>query len=285
MAGVENPRKEIITFLIITFLLSAIFYAFILNAQTMHAMGGLLTLGLMWCPGAAAIITRLAYHRSLRGMGWKFGKAKWLLLAYLLPVAYAVVPYVLTWLSGLGRFSTANLPADQPLPVFLAVNLTFLFLLGSVPSALGEEIGWRGMLVPQLSKLYSLPKVALISGLIWALWHAPVVVFADYGSGTPVLYALACFIVMVVGASFAFTWLRIKSGSLWTAVVLHASHNLIIQAILDPLTQDTGITPYIVTEFGIGLALAAGIMGVVFWRMMKGKAAGLEEMQAQAQAA
>lgn len=277
----ENPRKEIITFLVLTFALSAVFWVLILGAGGIEAMGGLLVMGLMWCPGVSAMITRLVYHRSLRGLGWKLGRAKWLLLAYLLPVAYAVVPYVITWMSGLGEFSTANVPANQSLPGWIITNLTVLFLLGSVPSALGEEIGWRGFLVPQLFKQMSLTKTALISGGIWALWHAPLILFGDYGSGTPGLYALASFVILVISISFPFAWLRIKSGSLWTGVVLHASHNLIIQAILDPLTQDTGITPYIVTEFGIGVAAAAVITAWVFWRMWKGEAVRWKSIPAQ----
>lgn len=272
MAHKENPRREVITFLIFTFAFSAVFWILVLQAKSINAQGGLLTLGLMWCPGISAMLTRFIYHRSLRGLGWKFGSAKWLLLAYLLPVAYAVLPYAITWLSGIGRFTTANLPADQPLPVYLIVNLTIIFLLGAVPSALGEEIGWRGLLVPQLSKLTTFPKVALISGAIWAVWHAPLLLFADYNSGTPALYALACFSILVIGISFPFAWLRMKSESLWTGVVLHASHNLIIQAILDPLTESTGITPYIVTEFGVALSLAAVVTAWVFWHAWKSEA-------------
>ena len=66
---------------------------------------------------------------------------------------------------------------------------------------------------------------------------------------------------MVVASSFVCAWLRLKSGSLWTAVIPHASHNLYIQDIFDPLTQDRRITKYVTTEFGIGLAVA-----YYFWR-------------------
>jgi len=69
---------------------------------------------------------------------------------------------------------------------------------------------------------------------------------------------------MVMGMSFAFTWLRLKSDSLWTAVLLHGGHNFIIQIVLDPLTLDKGRTFYYATEFGIGLAAAGMIVGLVF---------------------
>jgi hypothetical protein len=71
---------------------------------------------------------------------------------------------------------------------------------------------------------------------------------------------------MAIAASFVFAWLRLKSGSLWTAVILHASHNLFIQEIFDPLTKDRGITKYLTTEFGVGLALAYTLAAWYFWR-------------------
>jgi uncharacterized protein len=71
---------------------------------------------------------------------------------------------------------------------------------------------------------------------------------------------------MVIGISFAFAWLRLKSGSVWPAVVLHASHNLFIQGILTPLTEPTALTPYVLDEFGVGLALAGIVVALLFWR-------------------
>jgi membrane protease YdiL (CAAX protease family) len=71
---------------------------------------------------------------------------------------------------------------------------------------------------------------------------------------------------MVLGLNFAFTWLRLKSGSLWPAVLLHAAHNLFIQAFFNHLTSDTGITAYVIDEFGIGLALMAPVVAYLFWR-------------------
>jgi membrane protease YdiL (CAAX protease family) len=72
---------------------------------------------------------------------------------------------------------------------------------------------------------------------------------------------------MVMGSCFAYTWLRLKSNSVWTAVLLHGGHNFIIQAVLDPLTINTGRTLYVSTEFGIGLAAAGIVVGVVFWKI------------------
>ena len=58
----------------------------------------------------------------------------------------------------------------------------------------------------------------------------------------------------------------LKLGSLWTAVILHGSLNLFIQGIFTPFTGDTGLTPYVIDEFGVGLALAAIVVAYLFWR-------------------
>ena len=72
--------------------------------------------------------------------------------------------------------------------------------------------------------------------------------------------------MMVVGISFAFGWLRLKSGSLWPAALLHASHNLFIQKVFTPLTEQKQITAYIIDEFGVGLAIMGILVGLYFWR-------------------
>ena len=55
----------------------------------------------------------------------------------------------------------------------------------------GEEIGWRGLLVPELAKMTSFTKTALISGIVWAAWHMPAIFLADYNSGGTPIESLA----------------------------------------------------------------------------------------------
>ena len=96
----------------------------------------------------------------------------------------------------------------------------------------------------------------------------PIILFADYNSGTPVWFAIACFAVMVIGLSFAFAWLRLRSRSVWPAAILHGSHNLFIQEWLTPITARSGrITPYAIDEFGFMLPLVCSVMAIVFWRV------------------
>jgi len=74
---------------------------------------------------------------------------------------------------------------------------------------------------------------------------------------------------MVIAMSFIMGWLRLKSGSLWPCAMLHASHNLFIQAILDRITAPVGRALYVTTEFGFGLILTIGATGLYFWLRRK----------------
>jgi membrane protease YdiL (CAAX protease family) len=262
----RDAIKRVAAYLGLTFALSAVFYGLIINAGTLAAGDGLYTLGLMWCPGIAAMATTWVFQRNLKGLGWRLGNVRYLAWAYALPLAYAAVAYGVVWILGLGGFSVDDLPAGQSLLSFLAGRATIGVALSLLP-AMGEEIGWRGFLVPELARMTSFTRTALLSGAIWSVWHMPLILFADYHSGAPMGVALVCFIVMAIGMSFAFAWLRLRSGSLWPAALMHASHNLFIQQVFDPLTKDTGITAYITGEFGIALAIMAILVAYTFWRL------------------
>ncbi|MDQ6827795.1 MAG: CPBP family intramembrane metalloprotease [Gemmatimonadota bacterium] len=267
----SSATAPLATFLGLTFGLSAIFWGLIIAAGTLGAHGGLYVFALMWCPGISALITRLIFQHNLRGQGWGLGAPRWLALAYVLPVIYATVTYGVVWLTGLGGVELSRFKTGVG---------TFLVLgtLQSVLSATGEELGWRGFLVPTLARTTSFRNTALISGAIWASWHIPLIAFADYNAGTATWYAIPCFFIMVVALAMPLAWLRLRSGSVWPAALLHASHNLFVQAFFDRVTVDTGRTRWFTTEFGAGLAIAIGVTAWIFWRA-RGSLPSRDELQ------
>lgn len=259
-------------------LCSGVFDAFILHAGRMDAGNLLYVTGAMWSPALAVCLTKAIFRESLRDLPWRWGGAHYAWLGYLIPLAYALPVYLFVWGTVWGGFAPADfvrqtarqfgwpgLPAGLTITFFLALTAT-LGLVGKISRALGEEIGWRGFLVPELSKVVSFPAVATISGLMWAVYHFPILLFADYNAGGPAWYGLTCFTLMVVADSFILAWLTLRSGSLWPAAILHGSHNLFIQSILTPLTGDTGPTKYIIDEFGIGLVITIAIGALIVWR-------------------
>jgi membrane protease YdiL (CAAX protease family) len=174
--------------------------------------------------------------------------------------------YGMVWLVGLGGFSPEGISGQSSGGFFgtLLLIVTLGFLLTAF-AAFGEELGWRGLLVPELAKVMSFGKLAFISAAIWAVYHYPVLLFADYNSSAPRWYAFALFTLGITGVSFLAAWLRLRSGSLWTGVLLHASHNLFVFRVFDALTVDRGITEFLTTEFGAGLAMVYVGAGVWAW--------------------
>jgi membrane protease YdiL (CAAX protease family) len=254
-----RARAPLATFLALTFGGSAVLWWVIATGGGLGAHGGAYVFALMWTPGLSALVTRLIFQGNVRGEGWGLGSPRWLALAYVVPIIYATVAYGVVWLSGLGGVDLSRFHTGVG---------TFLVLgtFQSILSATGEELGWRGFLVPTLARMTSFEKTAIISGVIWAGWHFPLIIFADYNAGTATWYALLCFGFMVVAIAVVAAWLRLRSGSVWPAAILHASHNLFVQAFFDRVTVDKGRTLWLTTEFGAGLAVTIGLTALIFWR-------------------
>lgn len=277
--AIERPQSRIGIYLLLVLALSSVFYALIIGTGHLAGANGMYVTGLMWMPATAALLTCRLTGKPISELGWGWGRWRWILLAYLLPVAYAGAAYVIIWLTGLGEFGnpaflekmSKSLGWSTAPPWLIYAGSLLLFgtfgMARSVATALGEEIGWRGFLTPEITRKYGYTRGTLITGTIWTIWHLPILLFADYNSGTQWWFAMPCFAVMVIASSFAFAWLRLRSGSVWPAAILHASHNLFIQLWLTPITGASGrMTPYAVDEFGFMLPLAAIVVAVVFWR-------------------
>jgi len=276
MSRQQNSRQSILTFLVLVFAFSSIFYFLVLKAHTLGAGGGLYVLGTMWCPALAAITTLKLSGRQLSELGWNWPATNYATQSWVLPLLYTFIAYVIVWSFGLGGFPNHQFMDQLVTRMGLAISpraatALYILLAGSfglargLASALGEEIGWRGFLVPELFKKVGFTTTAFVTGVVWSCWHYPLLIWGDYNSGTPTWYGLTCFTTMVVSLSFVFAWMRLKSGSLWTGAVLHASHNLYIQAIFTPLTADTGKTAWYIDEFGAILPLVVLGFAIYAW--------------------
>ncbi|KLD63430.1 CPBP family intramembrane glutamic endopeptidase [Dyella japonica] len=273
----KTSWQKVATFLLLFVVISAVFNVLILSARELRAGDGLYATGIMWASGLAAMATLKLHGCSLSGLGWKWPAIRYVWLSLLIPLAYAAIAYVLVWTCGLGHFpnrefmqklvGTMGLHASPVASTLLYVALEASFgLVGSMGRALGEEIGWRGFLAPELFKSMNFTGATLFSAAVWALCHYPVLIWGDYNSGTPSWYGLTCFTVLILGCSVIANWMRLKSGSLWTGAILHASHNLFIQAIFTPLTADTGKSAWFIDEFGVVLPVVIGGFAIYFWR-------------------
>ena len=154
-----------------------------------------------------------------------FGKrpsARWLLFsAVFLPTLFLIA-----WILANLRGGSLEIPAidGSVLSSIWTVLLVFChnLLLGG---SLGEEIGWRGFLLPLLLTRTSPLAASLMLGAVWGLWHLPIDLYAGFGlEGTGAVLAR---IVYVIPLSVIFTWFYVHTnGSLIVALFLHTSLNM-----------------------------------------------------------
>lgn len=113
-----------------------------------------------------------------------------------------------------------------PIGVLIAVQLITLptaAIINLLP-ALGEELGWRGWLLPKLLPLGIVPAL-LISGVIWGLWHAPLILLGYNYPDVPGWLGLTAMVGMCIVFGAVFSWLRLRSDSVWPAALAHAAFN------------------------------------------------------------
>jgi membrane protease YdiL (CAAX protease family) len=276
MAQPARSRVQVLTYLIIVFAFSSFFYFLILHSGSLGNGRGMYVLGFMWCPALASMLTLRLNGCSIADLGWKWGETKYQIRSWYIPLLYASIAYAIVCIFHLGAFGnpdfynslakSMHLGGPPWISIVLGIVLIGTYgLIRSISSALGEEIGWRGFLVPELAKTTSFTTTSLVSGIVWSLWHYPILIYGDYNAGTPTWYGLTCFTVMVIAMSFVFAWMRLKSGSLWTGAILHGSHNLYIQGIFTPMTRNTEKTAWFIDEFGCVLPLFAIAFAIYFW--------------------
>jgi uncharacterized protein len=267
--------RSLTLFFSILITISTVCYIPMIKTHTIGILNGWLVLCMMWAPGIAALITTAIYKKSFQEIGLHIGKLSFLFLGYFIPIIYATLTYGTIWSTGLGSFPdpdfmntlTVSYPHQSSLVTFgkYALDVMLISFFPHVIRALGEEIGWRGFLVPTLAKKMSYTKVSIVIGLIWAAWHYPALLWTNYNIVVPAWYAIPCFTLSVIALSFILTWLRVRSTSIWPGVLLHSSHNALIQLILTPMTIQDNYTKFFIDEFGIGLIIATSLIAFICW--------------------
>jgi uncharacterized protein len=275
----KRTKTRIIFYLLLLLAISIPLYWPIVRERTIDAGYGFVVLGLMWSPGVAGLITRLLFQGSLRGVGWKWGKWKYQWASYFIPIAYSSVVYLPLFFTGFGTIGRKASNAQALLHTFglhttstavlVAVSIAFDATVSVIPNGvvgMGENLGWQGFLVPELAKISSYTRVSLIVGILWFIHHLPAILWADYRGRGPLWLSVLCFGIQIVSSSFIAAWMRLKSGSVWTAVLLHAMHNIFVQSVFDGMIRPTPLTAYLSGEFGIGIAISTTVVAYLLWR-------------------
>ena len=175
----------------------------------------------MFGPMLAAILMRLFISREgLRGALGLRRPRRYYLLAVFVPIIFMIAISLISALAGMARFA---LP-EEKMPIYI-VPMFVLLIIPECVVAFGEEFGWRGYLLPRLLPMGEI-RASLILGLVWSLWHLPVLLAGVLYPGNNPWLLLLMFWFSVTMVTFAYTWLFVASrGSTMLATIFHGSFN------------------------------------------------------------
>lgn len=156
-----------------------------------------------------------------------------------------------------------------PVPVLLGVTLVLSLViapfLNMIP-AFGEELGWRGMLYPTLAEHMPKRSAALVTGVIWGLWHAPAIAMGhNYGMGYEG-FPIAGVLTMTLLCTAMSCWLcllRTQSGSVWPCALAHGAFNAV--ANVGVVFCSAGPTLFGPSPLGLVAGIPLMAVGVFCW--------------------
>jgi uncharacterized protein len=278
-AHIENmvKRNALFTFLALTFGITVVLT---IAAKSMGLtlvgkpafMSQIVVLGAMFIPALSAALTQvLVVGHPLRELGFRLGPISMYGKTYLLILGIFCLNYAITWAfvqkpdPSLQSFlDMAGIPGPLPVPPAAMIALFAFATLFVTPvfnllPCLGEEIGWRGFLLPALEPMGKRWAVVL-SGMIWALWHTPMILILGFGYGDQAWPGALLHFVMVTsfGIWIGYAWFRTRSTVL--AGFMHATFNANaygVWALLFVSNDKTAVGAGSVT--GMAICLAVGI--------------------------
>ena len=240
-----------------------------------------LTAMLMFFPALGVLITRLftreGFGNAMLRLNLK-GNVRYYLIGWFGPMVLTLVGTVVYFVVCPSEFTLTTYHAmleDKHMSpaMFWALQAVLMLvapLLNLIP-CLGEEWGWRGYLLPKVAQRMTFTPTVLLTGFIWGIWHAPIIIAGhNYGMsypGYPWWGILAmCVFCMVVGTLFSY--ITLKAKSCWPAVLAHGMLNgtaaIGVLFLANPAVYDRLVGPV-----PTGIIGASAYIVVAVWIMYK----------------
>lgn len=254
-AEVENPLQEAAMFVVLTFgIATSAYLPLLASARGWIGISLPPTLSVVGVlsPGLAALILRVK-ERGLVGVrrffgglaAWRFSPTWWAVTIALPPLFYVAVAAVNI---GLGiEFS------PEPVQFLVDVGPAFvLLILVTLVLSFAEEVGWRGYLLPRLQSRISAVSASLLLGVIWFVWHVPLVL-----QGGPPEWTIPARGLFIISGTVIYTWLFNNTGGSVLAVTLfHAGTNIWGRLLgVHPMITGDIVSGYILGGANLALAI------------------------------
>lgn len=251
---------------------AGLYYLLTFGMVVVVALTGGSTAVAMLTPALAAVLMLLVVTRQgWTRKGWaslglhRPGIRYWP-MAVLVPTFIVAIGAVLIAGTDAARWqpsSTAVSLAPWALPGYFLLNV----LYASLTVSLTEEIGWRGYLLPHLAELGT-RRALLLSGLLHGVWHLPVILLTSlYHPVGSRWIVVPMFLVAVTALGVFYGWMRLRTGSIWPAVLAHSAHNVAIAWMGQLLVGDAVAIQYIAGEGAVTTAAYVAIAAVLLHRV------------------
>ena len=281
MVFIEMDRNTML-YLVVLFTVSySIEFIIVFEANSgNYAFANILMILLVFMPATIAGLMVNMFKEPPYFLRTRFKDIRFFLIAYLYPLFLIVVAAILLDLLGFDidwgltayktriyqialqrEISPERLYEIAVMSVLIAPFVYAVF-------ALGEEIGWRGYLLDKLLTQNSLERVIIFIGTIWALWHAPLIIFIGYNYKTLRALGLLLFIPFCIAHGTVLIWLRLRTRSILLPALGHGAINGFVW-YGSALYPDSGELLHLV--LGIPGIIAVSILGFALYMDLRGE--------------
>lgn len=191
------------------------------------------TFAYMMTPTVAVLIMMLIVTRDgYRKSGWKklglhkLGLKSWG-FSLVVPSIPLVIGFVAAYATSLASFEPGDDFAGLSWTVF-PLLVIFLYIKSVLTQSMGEELGWRGYLLPAMLGCMSRKKAMLLNGVIHGVWHFPLIINTEaYHTGENLWILLPMTVLSTMFLGPVIGEIRMRTGSVWTSSMIHTTHNLL----------------------------------------------------------
>ena len=226
-------RHPLVTFFLLVFILTWVVWVPRASGAPLGVLGQAWT----WIPAIAALLAAALTggRGALRELGsrlvrWRVGW-QWYVVVILGPAVFSLAVAGIYVLFG-GSWAEAAPPAILAGPLLL---LPLFLAILTLTDGLGEELAWRGFALPRLLTRYNALVASVVLGVIWALWHLPLL--WTEGNG---MFHLPVWLLLLdlTAKAILFTWVFLHTrGSVLIAMLFHGATNLFL---VSPEVASTG---------------------------------------------